>query len=76
MTKEEFIALFKEEVEIEEEMNEFTELTTIEEWDSMAAMVVVSIADEHFNVKLSAEEIGKLNKMTDLIEAIGVEKFD
>ena len=76
MTKEEFIDLFKEEVEIEEELNEESDLTALEEWDSMAAMVVVSIADEHFGVKLSAEEIGKLTKVKDLIEAIGKDKFN
>lgn len=51
MTQSEKLKLIKEEVfEIHaENLDINTELSSIDNWDSMAALVLISVCEEHFN---------------------------
>ena len=47
MTKEEFLEILTEELEVEDvKLEEATVLSSLDEWDSMAVMVVVANAGE------------------------------
>lgn len=77
MEKNKFYKLLIEELEIEsiESVNENTKLDSIEEWDSMAAMTMIAIADEYFGKKVSAKDIESFNTIKDIIVFIGEEHF-
>ncbi|MEI7675359.1 MAG: acyl carrier protein [Bacteroidales bacterium] len=77
MKKEEFIKLFIEELEIQnEDINLDTELKSIEEWDSMAAMVILALAKTHFNVLLTNADIKEFKTVYSIINKIGLDKFE
>jgi len=77
MKTQEFVKLFIEELEIENsEINLDTELSTIEEWNSMAVMLVIAIADDHFGVQLKNEDIQKATNIRSLTEIIGIKNFE
>jgi len=76
MTKEEFIELFIEELEIEDtSVTLDTELDSIDEWDSMAVMVTIGLAADNFGTKLTNDDIKSLTTVNSLIEKIGLDKF-
>lgn len=71
MKQDEFIELLIEEVEIEDtELTKDTRLNSIEEWDSLAVMTVISISDEYFQRKVSAAEINSLHSVGDLYNLV------
>lgn len=77
MTKEEFIKKLQEELEIEEvELDADTDLKSLDEWDSMAAMVVIAMTDDLFGKTITANDIKVLTSVKSLIELIGEDKFD
>lgn len=77
MTKKEFIDLFVEELEIENRVVELeTQLNELEEWDSMGHMVVIGLVSENFDLKITANDLKALQSVDDLINKIGVEKFE
>ena len=77
MKKAEFLEMLYNELEIEsvDEISESTNLGSLDEWDSMAAMIVVSIADEKFGVTLSGPEMQSLKTVGDMMDKLGREKF-
>ena len=77
MTKQEFIELFVEELEIEEtELTLDTQLSDIEEWDSMGIMLTIGLVSQKFNVKLVNNDMKELTTLGSLVERIGSEKFE
>ncbi len=77
MKKQEFIDLLVEELEIEDnQITETTSLDSIEEWDSMAELVVISLADSKFDVKLKSKEISTFKTIHDIMDGIGLDKFE
>ena len=71
MTKSEFINLFTTELEIENKnITEDTDLDSLEEWNSMGIMVIVSIISDNFNTDLKVDEVRKFKKIKNLIEKI------
>jgi acyl carrier protein len=46
------------------------ELKTFESWDSLAALSVAAMADERFNVNMTAQEINRAGTVADLYHAI------
>ena len=71
MTKSEFINLFITELEIENKnITEDTDLDSLEEWNSMGIMVIVSIISDNFNINLKVDEVRKFKKIKNLIEKI------
>jgi len=76
MKKEQFFELLVEELELEDtNISDNTKLNTLSNWDSMAILVVISIADSRFSVKLDSQEIAKAKSIGEIRELIGKEKF-
>ena len=75
MNKQDFINNLTEELEIEVAVSAETELASLDEWDSMGAMILIGFVSDNFNVTLNAEDIEKLTTFQSLIDRIGVEKF-
>ena len=73
MTREKFIELFIEELEIENnDINEKTELNSLEEWNSIGVMIAIGIADEHFNIKLTSADVKELGTVEDLMNLLKI----
>ena len=74
MNKEEFIKNLYEDLEIEstESIDESTVLTELEEYDSLAILVIIALMDKHFSVKISTKELNELETFGDLIHKAGL----
>lgn len=75
MTKQEFIAELQEELEFEETLTPETILKDTDEWDSMAAMVLIGYVADNFDKTLTAEDLKEITTIDSLIEKIGLDKF-
>lgn len=76
MNISEFTTNLQEELELEVELSPETMLNSLEEWDSMAAMIVIGYVGDSFGVILNGDDISKITNVNSLIERIGREKFD
>jgi acyl carrier protein len=77
MKKEEFIEIIKEELEIEEQnFNLDTRFDSLEMWDSVARLVLISLVDEKFQMQISADELKLLSTPADLINKVGSSHFE
>lgn len=69
MTIKEKIALLEDMFEMEEgTITEKTELTDIEEWDSMAKLSLIVLMDEEFNKKLTGNQIKEFASIRDILD--------
>lgn len=75
MKKEEFISGLQEELELEIEISESTDLKGLDDWDSMAAMILIGYVSNIFNVTLNADDIKNITTVESLITRIGKDKF-
>ena len=75
MTKQEFFVNLAEELELEIEINESTNLKELDEWDSMTAMVLIGFISSEFNVTLTSDDLKEINTINSLINKIGEDKF-
>ncbi|WP_289054510.1 acyl carrier protein [Carboxylicivirga marina] len=76
MKKEEFIEIIKEELEIDEQVNLDTRFDSLEIWDSVARLVLISLIDEQFQMQISADELKQLLTPADLINKVGLSRFE
>lgn len=76
MTKQEFILGLQEELEVEVTLENTTNLIELDEWDSMAAMLLIGYVSNEFNVTLTSDDLGNISTVDSLIEKIGVDKFN
>lgn len=76
MTQQEFILGLREELELEAVLNGSSNLKDLDEWDSMAAMVLIGFVSNEFDVILSPDDIEEMINIESLILKIGYEKFD
>jgi acyl carrier protein len=76
MEKSAFIGRLKEELEFESDLEISTNLKNLDEWDSMAAMVLIGFVSDEFGITLNADEIAAITPIGSLIEKIGQEKFN
>ncbi len=76
MTTNEFILGLVEELELENALEINTNLKDLDEWDSMAAMVLIGYVSNEFGVTLNADDIKDITTVDSLIERIGLEKFN
>ena len=71
-TKEEKIAMLEDMFELDEgTINEETNLDDIEDWDSMAALMLINLADLKFKKRLSPAEIRGFKTIGDILEFLG-----
>ncbi|MCR4030928.1 MULTISPECIES: acyl carrier protein [Flavobacterium] len=76
MEKKEFILALGEELEIETTLEHTTNLKDLDEWDSMAAMVLIGFVSNEFGVTLNADDLKEITTIDSLIERIGLDKFN
>ncbi len=66
-----FIELFKQVLEIEEDIvTKETVFRELEQWDSLAYLSVIAMMDEEFGVVIEGVEFKKLITVADLIAAV------
>jgi acyl carrier protein len=75
MTKNEFVLGIAEELEIETTLNITSNLKDLDEWDSMAAMLLIGYVSNEFGVTLNADDIKEITTIESLVEKIGSAKF-
>lgn len=68
MTEKEKIALLEDMLELESgTLNSDTELSSIEEYDSMAKLSLIVLMDDEFNKKLTGEQIRLFKTVGDIL---------
>ncbi len=68
MTEKEKIALLEDMLELESgTLNLDTELSSIEEYDSMAKLSLIVLMDDEFNKKLTGEQIRMFKTVGDIL---------
>ena len=68
MTEKEKIALLEDMLELESgTLNSDTELSSIEEYDSMAKLSLIVLMDDEFDKKLTGEQIRMFKTVGDII---------
>lgn len=74
MTIKEFLKNLYSELEIESvaEISLETNLKDLDEWDSMAVLVLIGFLDENFSITTSGEDVNKFNTVEDIINFIGL----
>lgn len=76
MKTNEFILGLAEELEIETTLENTTNLKDLEDWDSMAAMVLIGYVSNEFGVTLNSDDLKDITTVDSLMERIGLEKFN
>lgn len=76
MNKQEFISGLQEELELEIQLTEETDLKQLEEWDSMAAMILIGYVSNNLDITLNADDLKGITTVFSLIERIGAEHFN
>ena len=76
MEKSVFLSRLQEELEFESELEINTNIKDLEEWDSMAAMVLIGFVSDEFGMTLNADDIQAITTIESLIEKIGQDKFN
>ncbi len=77
MNKDGFISIIKEELEIEEvEFNSLTRFDSLESWDSMSRLILISLVDENFQIQLKDSDFQILLTFNDLVKRIGEDRFE
>ncbi len=76
MEKSVFLSRLQEELEFESEFEINTNIKDLEEWDSMAAMVLIGFVSDEFGMTLNADDIAAITTIESLIEKIGQGKFN
>lgn len=75
MNTQEFISGLAAELELEIPLEKTTNLKELEEWDSMAAIVLIGYVSNEFGITLNADDVKQITTVDSLIERIGIEKF-
>ena len=72
MTQEEKIALLEDMLELDGgALKPETELTSIDEYDSMAKLSLIVLMDDEFSKKLTGEQIREFNTVQDILDFMG-----
>lgn len=76
MDKKIFFLRLEEDLELEIEINGETNIKDLDDWDSMAAMVLIGLVNEEFSVTLNSDDIENITTVNSLMEKIGLDKFN
>ena len=76
MKTSEFIFRLKEELEFDSDLEINTNIKALDEWDSMAAMVLIGFVSDQFDITLNADDIAAITTIESLIVKIGQDKFN
>lgn len=67
MTRTDFLRELQDMLQTDEELQENSELASLEEWDSLAYMVLIAFFDKNFGQRLTFEDLGACKTPGDLI---------
>jgi len=71
-----FLILLQETLELKDKKITIeTNIQDLDEWDSMTALLLISLVSSEFDVELDADDLLDLTSIQSLIERIGIEKF-
>ena len=72
MEIKDFIEKFAEAVDVEDidSLNESTEFKMLDEWSSLAALSVIAMVDEEYDITIKGDDIRNSNTVEDLFNAI------
>ncbi|PTA50809.1 hypothetical protein C9I43_09965 [Shewanella morhuae] len=71
MNKQEFLNLLEEILELDSNTLQGDEvLMDIEQWDSLAFLSVIAMADEHFDIVIQGDKLEKIKTVNDLIALV------
>jgi len=76
MEKSVFLSKLQEELEFDYQLEINTNIKDLDEWDSMAAMVLIGFVSDEFGMTLNADDIQAITTIESLIEKIGQDKFN
>ena len=76
MEKSVFLSRLQEELEFDSELEINTSIKDLEEWDSMAAMILIGFVSDEFGITLNADDIEAITTIESLIKKIGQDKFN
>jgi acyl carrier protein len=72
MTRDEFLRNLEQELNLQEgNLSESQELTQIDGWDSMAAVLFIALADEKMGVTISGSQVARSRTLADLLSLLG-----
>lgn len=66
MRKDEFISIFKDTIQTDDDISVDTLLADIEDWDSMAMMATIAWFDVNFGVKVTFGDLRALRNVGDV----------
>ncbi|APP06339.1 MULTISPECIES: hypothetical protein [Vibrio] len=72
MNKEQFLTELTDVLQLEETVNESTNLKELEEWDSMAHLGVISMFDIEFSKNITNAELKDVEMVSDLMVLAGL----
>jgi acyl carrier protein len=75
MEKSVFLFRLQEELEFESVLKINTIIKELEEWDSMAAMILIGFVSDEFGVTLNSNDIEAITTIESLMQKIGEDKF-
>lgn len=67
MTKSDFLTELQDILQTDAPLQESTDLGALEEWDSIAFMVLIAFFDKNFNKKLTFEDLAACKTPADLM---------
>ena len=76
MEKSVFLTRLQEELEFDSELEIKTNIKDLDDWDSMAAMVLIGFVSDEFGMTFNADDIAAITTIESLIEKIGQDKFN
>lgn len=68
MTKSDFIAELQEMLQTDDTLAEDTALADLEEWDSLAFMLLIAFFDKNFGQRITFEDLGVCETPLDIME--------
>ena len=71
MTKSEFLEAFQDVLQRDDPVTEDMVLAELDEWDSLSKMATMAYFKGHFGVAITLDTLGKLEKVSDLINLAG-----
>ncbi len=72
--QDKFLELFGEILEIEEPLTLKHRLEDLEEWDSLAALALVSMLDDEYGVIMGSKELEKMESVQDILDFVNDRK--
>lgn len=71
MKKEEFLNDLQDVLQREDICNEYDDLMSYDEWDSLSKMAVMAYFDQKFGIKIDLKKLAEIKKVQDLISIAG-----